>query len=390
MVVRSLRTFPLPADGWGLLPPRDPVITALHRAAGRSFWKRRRPLPPWAGGLAAKAALALLLPSRIRRLRRPWGLTLAESARIWADCFLYGLTPYEACLYRRECGRIPRDFVSDRVAIMLQGALGNMAQKDLLADKVRFADRLAQAGLAVVPTLLVLAGPDDIPSLTALPPGRYFLKPVAGFAGSGARPLIIPDAGGLLIQGGIPITRADLLTGLTAELKHHSLMVQPMLEAAPDLPVDRHAAGIPPVLRVTTSRRPGGPAEIHGIHAATAPDGMSFRWPRWRRYPIDPATASLGPPVIVTETTRIPCVWPWAGPAWPGLDRVIQLALDAADHVPDIPLVGWDIVPTPAGPVILEGNVHIGACWADLSYWLVGRPSPMAGVLHAWLERYPL
>lgn len=77
---------------------------------------------------------------------------------------------------------------------------------------------------------------------------------------------------------------------------------------------------------------------------------------------LDPATGRLGPGKVWGRSGR---VWDThhpdtgvrlAGRTLPDWESVRALCVRAAKATPRIPTVGWDIVLTPSGPVLLEGN----------------------------------
>ena len=54
------------------------------------------------------------------------------------------------------------------------------------------------------------------------------------------------------------------------------------------------------------------------------------------------------------EKMRYTC--PFAGKVIPFFEESISLAMEAHKHVPQLFTIGWDIVTTPDGPLLLEGN----------------------------------
>lgn len=64
-------------------------------------------------------------------------------------------------------------------------------------------------------------------------------------------------------------------------------------------------------------------------------------------------------------------------PLWP---QVLELVQQAAQVVPEVRYVGWDVAITPAGPLLVEGNHYPGH---DI-YCLPGQNPEKQGILPAW------
>jgi len=69
---------------------------------------------------------------------------------------------------------------------------------------------------------------------------------------------------------------------------------------------------------------------------------------------VDPGGSIDGNKFNYIDKTRDEC--PFSGQKIPFFKEAICLAVEAHSHIPQLFSVGWDIVVTPAGPMILEGN----------------------------------
>src|SRR5690606_21334571 len=122
-------------------------------------------------------------------------------------------------------------------------------------------------------------------------------------------------------------------------------------------------AGRPPVLRLTTARAVDGAPFLYSALLAIPVPGVSPRaflrghlWaPTDRTSGRLAAAASLGAPARRFEAL------PWngapiAGRELPGFAAAADAAVRAMRLIPALPLVNWDVILAPQGPVFLEGN----------------------------------
>ena len=348
----ALRQFwdALPITGAGLIGPADPGVRRLLRdAAFDRIHKAPGALRPVVL-LAANLLWCVKAVLLTRRAAKALGFGAREAIRQYADVALLGQLPKDSHLWRHMLGG-PRRPLSSNAFAKIQASVGDAAEREVLTDKLATAERLVAAGVPVPVLLAVLPrGADPV-----LPDGRdLFVKPRRGarsrhaFAATGA-----PD-----------VTRR-----LRAALAEDELLVQQRIAVAPEL-ADLATDGVPPVLRLVTVREPGGEPFLHSAL-------FSIRVPGER--PQHVMRALLRVPVSVADGRLSPGYWPgapesryaespWhkapiADRALPGFDQAVRAALAAHGAFGGLAMVGWDVILSDAGPVVIEGNGHTDWLW---------------------------
>jgi hypothetical protein len=71
----------------------------------------------------------------------------------------------------------------------------------------------------------------------------------------------------------------------------------------------------------------------------------------------------------------------------PLFPEAVALVEAASALLPDLPVIGWDVVLTETGPVALEANCSLS--WGLIHLWHTATktPSPLIPLVEAWLER---
>jgi hypothetical protein len=238
-----------------------------------------------------------------------------------------------------------------------------------LKDKVAFAARAQAHGLAVVPTLAVLAdGQVTEQAADALPPQDLFVKPLSGKGGRGAdRWTYLPTSDSFRSQGEA-VPRDRLLRVLAERSAGESHLVQPCLRNHPELADLALDAVV--TCRIITITDETGRAE---------PVIATFRMPAVRDAVVDNMhRGGIAAPVdIDSGVLGAASDYALAGPAirharhpvsggaiegrkLPLWEQVGALARTAHERFHPRLLVGWDISIGPDGPVLLEGNERPG------------------------------
>jgi hypothetical protein len=199
----------------------------------------------------------------------------------------------------------------------------------------------------------------------ALPDVDLFSKPAGGRGGDEGRAWVRTASGRYDGGGGTTLTREELIRHLEQASEHQPYLLQRRIEPADELRA--MTPGGLPTVRIVTGRPPGGPPELlaasFGIPTGQHPvdnyhaGGICAK--------IDRVTGRLGPGVTVrpedclTEHRTHPdtgeAIAGVVVPEWPAMAELALRAHAAADSVA---FIGWDIVPTPSGPVLLEANVR--------------------------------
>jgi len=377
----------LPWDGLGWSGDPEPTLMGM-RAWAAAEWRRTQPMVLRHGlWLADRTVWPLAAAVRSAGFARALGLDAAATRRLLGDCLLTGAAPLEAHVWRSlHGGRHP---LPARIAGLLLTRLGDPAGHALLADKLATADRLAPAGAAFPAMRAVYRRGEPIGPLPSAADGGLFVKPRHGHGGRGAFALIRIGDG--WHTDGRSLPEPALRERLQRLSRQDDLLLQERLAAAPGLE-DLAADGRAPVLRLATARTPGEPPFLHSALLTMAVPG---RDPRHFlsgavHAPVDPADGRLAPGLTLSapgdRLSRLP--WnaaPLAGRCVPGFAAAAAMALRALAALPPLPLVHWDVIPTAAGPVMLEGNSAGNWILATLPGAYGLDAGPLAPLLARWM-----
>ena len=387
--LRKLWTH-LPYDGCGLRRPADPDLAALRRSAESRFWRTIPGLSRPVLVAASRLAWTLAAAVRVHRFGRATQLPRAERFRLLLDCVAAGADPGEALAWRRCVAPEPHP-LPHRSASRVLPHLGSADDHRLLADKLAASEHLARAGLPVPPLLTVLAPavPVDPAAEPWCTPAALFVKPRFGSGSRGAVSVDVVEPGLYSVGHGRLTNAAGLRRQLPAG---DELLVQRRLPVTPQLS-DLAPAGRAPVLRLTTARRRGEAPFLHSSLLCIEVPGESPRnFLRGQlRVPIDPRIGVMSGGIWAADAGQRYDRLPWNGAildgrTLPGFGPSVDIALRAMSAVPGLPLVNWDLIVSPNGPVILEGNT--GGNWVLTNLAAVcGLPSmPLAPLLRSWAE----
>lgn len=278
-------------------------------------------------------------------------------------------------------------------------------------DRLSFLSRLDPSGLPVCPALGLLtddpaAPPVEVPVartaaeldnlLGQAPPADYILRRRGGGRGFGILPLqlvegrpVVPGADQLELtdEGGQPLTPADFdsVSGLWRWLhrlpfRPFTWILLPRLKAHPTLAELMPGPGLGTV-RIHTFLRRDGTVELRWpLLKLPAPNNIADNFRSGssgaRIAAIDLRTGELGRPIgrAAPFHPLLPVREAGVGharcektliPDWADLIRTVKTA---AEWFPELPALGWDIAPTPSGPVILEANWMFGAEIIEVAY----------------------
>ncbi len=301
--------------------------------------------------LDAIVGLAFLawIPWRARAVQRKFGLDAAWRQRTIAIARARFADPNDIALFRIDSADQLDHYIRryEDAAFNKQINPLGWTPDCALADKARFADRCAAAGLPHAGTI-ALATPAGI-AWRAEPDGRELVaKPTDGEGGDGVRMLgPIADRAALAAALGQP---------------RGTILVQPRVAVHPAL-ADVALAALPTVRIVTILDEQGTPEVV----SATV------------RLPSDPAACVdnmkagglLAPVNLADGTLGFACkgygggdyaIHPVTGaaivgrvlPDWAGAKALAVRA--HAEAFADYALIGWDIAMTPDEPLLIEGN----------------------------------
>ncbi|MBI1196553.1 MAG: hypothetical protein GC203_01670 [Phenylobacterium sp.] len=319
---------------------------------GPHYARRAKARGPARAALDAAVGLAFRawIPWRARQVQRKFGLDEAWRRRAVEIARARFADPNDIALFRIDeagaLGAYIRRF--EDAALNKQINPRGWTRDCALADKARFHDRCAAAGLPHPQTVAVAAGGHV--EVRADPAGRALAaKPADGEGGDGVRMLgAVADA-------------ADLRAKL-AGAGRARLIVQPRVAAHPAL-ADLALNALPTVRIVTMLDEAGRPEAV----------SATFRFPSVETAcvdnmkaggliaAVDLETGTLGPackgygggdhdvhPVTSGAIT---------GRSLPDWHAALALARRAhGEAFSDYALIGWDVALTPDGPLLIEGN----------------------------------
>lgn len=331
-----------------------------------------------------------------------WRQALAQLDRgadrwgILRESLLSGKSSSEIILQRKLFPNAAEAIIPQRSADAAFRFLGDARQKEWLRDKLEMAERLLTAAIPVPPTLMYIRSEADMDLASPVwsAGASLVVKPRHGFGGKGVFLVDTQADGRFLIDQTRLLDRDGLRHKLQAALHRDCLLVQPRLKAS-------HNAGhgalgrLAPVLRLTTRRAPGGAALVHDSYLSVFMPGSKAA--DWRfgvvRFPADPRTGMLLDGLWLAQPGLRFAALPWndhpmAGALFPQFEAAVAMAVRAADLVPGLAVVGWDIILTDDGPIMLEGNSGLDWMLSNLWHLQTGHPSPLADVLLQWHESH--
>jgi hypothetical protein len=327
----------------------------------------------------------------VRKFARSQAREPKFARRLLFDCLASGAQPNEAFIWRRFFAQTPHP-LPGRAAGRLLSRIGNKEQHQSLSDKQGTAEALARAGLPV-PELLEIIPRGQAPDPTAAAwsqPGQLFVKPRRGSAARGAMAIDVLAPDRYRIANG-PLINANLLQKqLSGACPEDDLMVQTRLQVAPAME-DLAAAGAAPVLRLTAARNPGEAAFLHSALLSVDVPGESPRnFIRGKILaPIDLNSGRMERGLWFLNPGERYCELPWnqaplVSRRLPDFERAAEITLRATALFPSLAIVNWDLIVTPSGPVVLEGNTCGDWILTNLPCALGLETVPLTPLLDRW------
>ena len=384
---------------------------AVRRERGRGGAAVALCVGPWVVLREARRAVAV----HGGAVRAAYGVsTRTQLAQLCWLGLRYGLRPrnyYLYALFRRDRRRRARDFVQGHEAVLLYRLLAAREALDdfrVTEDKQRFARWCARHALPTVPILATfqegrLVGTSDAQELPALPACDLFSKPTreCGGVGTVRWSYVAPD------RWRRETTAADGTTAMTGTYERHALFAALAAQSrACDVILQRRLVNDPALtplsggglctLRLMTMRAPRGRPEL-----VTATYRMSVGGSHTDNFTgggiaadVDVATGRIGagvrpdPRLVARPLTHHPDTGAeFVSRTLPYWADARALCLRAHACLPSIACVGWDVVLTPDGPILLECNFAPGV---ELSQAPTGRPladTPFVRYFDAHLRR---
>lgn len=388
----------LPVDGAGLSHGGPIEARRLRAFVVHSFWRR---FPWWARLVlvpATRLAWLLACPvhaaTALRRFGGGW--TASSWRRLTIDGWRWGVHPVAALTAEYNAAvfdPIRIETVHPKIWAFVSRWIGAEECAALARDKAAMAAALSALG-APTPTILMEIPAGEAVDAATLPwpaEGALFIKPRHGSRGVGAFSVARSRDGGFIINNMQIADKSALDRKLTQGAARDSLLVQEHLSPAPEI---RDLSPNDPVqLRLFVGRRPGGEpfllscfAKIlrQGRYGAVAPSGALA-------VAVDPATGRMERGVLMTDSGVWHSAVPWNGApvegrATPGYADAVAAVLTGAKALADHPVIGWDVLLTDRGPVILEANTSLSWNYLHLRQAQNGERATFIWLFMEWLD----
>jgi hypothetical protein len=377
---------------------RDELAAArIRRFVNQRRWRR---VPRWSVPILlplARLAWLLRCPIATTYVARRRGVPAfgPDWRRAVVNGWLYSRAPHLELL-KAPFGDAPVMRVGqldDRHWLLLWGVLGSPSDQDLARDKLALSERIESLGVRVPQMLceITRGAPVDAAALPWAEAPILFIKPRHGSRAIGASSVQRLNHP-LYRVNGEEVVHGDVLSArLTKLALDDALLVQvfqrPAVEAL-DL-----SSQTPIELRLTTVRMPGGEPFVMacmmkvqppGSHASTVLTGALS-------VPVDPRTGTMHAGFFLLQPERQYPVVPWNGAVVEGrqvpqYECAANMVITASRALPGLPVMGWDVLITDAGPVILETNTNASWWFTHVWHALTGTPSSLLQIVIAWID----
>jgi hypothetical protein len=397
-VVRQVRRIfqALPLDA-SCLARDQPEAVRIRRFINQARW---RGVPAWSAAFLRPVAHVLWLlwcPVATTQIALRQGAPVL--GRAWrkgvVNGWWYGRLAYTdlVALPFTDAAVMKVGHLDDHHWLLLWSVLASRADMLLARDKLALAARIAALG-ARVPALLGEISQGAAADVAALPwqqAAILFIKPRHGARAIGASSVERLTHPWYRVNG-TEVVHCDVLTiRLTRLARTDALLVQAFQRPAPaasDLACDA-----PIELRLTTARLPGAEAFVlsclmkvqpPGSHATTTLTGALA-------VPVNPQTGIMHSGIFLHDPGQQYLAVPWNGAVIrgrtvPDYQHAATMVIAASEALPGLPVIGWDVLITDAGPVILEANASLSWWFTHLWHALTGTPSPLLQIVSEWLD----
>ncbi len=380
------------------MPPRSPRLRLFQRVAARGFWKRLPAVYRPPAIVVARLLWLAACPVWTVLEWRKAGARIADArAALWAG-WTIGTHPRDTILYRLMTGddparvRLVQELPGVAQSILLLLALGDPSEIALASDKLECAERLARLGFPIAPILAVVTS-GQAPLLDRAPwngPNKLLVKPRHGGVAQGLFSVCYRGSGLFSVRDRIVMNGTELARQMAVAARRDSLLVQSYIGPSPaTLDLCRDA---PAIVRLFTMRRaPGESAFVVSAMLKVLPPGMDAPQgiDELLLMPIDVETGTLEDGILLSRPRERWSRTPWnnapvRGRPAPGWTAIRDMAIGASEILPGTPVIGWDILLGPDGPVILEANTSISLFRAMLWHFEKGVSSPLGAALETW------
>lgn len=403
MLRKAIRLFRrvwyrLPLDGsgvfsWGPWPGR-----IFGKVAARDFWRRTAPSGRWVLLPMARCIWLVACPVlAVQQGFRRQAPLRDICAAVWLG-WTSGKPPACALLHRALAGEhknrlaVADSIPGDRTGVLLLAAVGSSADMKLASDKFAMASQILALGLPGPRTLAVLQR-GEVPDLTTpvWTSGKALLvKPCHGGAARGIFTVFYAGGQQFVVKGHTSVSSQELAQRLMAAASRDTVLVQEWIGPAPEMEDLSPCAA--PVFRVFVLRpAPGEAPYVVSAMLKVLPPGLDAPQgvDELLLMPVNPETGVLDDGILLSQPAVRWQYSPWGGGPIRGRwlrqwTETREMAEAASQLLPGTPLIGWDILLGPAGPVILEANTGISVFRSMLRHFEQGTTSPVPVSLLRW------
>ena len=306
-----------------------------------------------------------------KKLKQIENISLTKQLQnLFSLTFLFGVPPH--FYYQFNLFRFPEKewfnyiFTHELPAWHLAFNLNNnQKSQQIISDKYRFAQQMADAGIPTVPTMLHIPSgstpkPEDLFRKESI-----FLKPSIGSQSKGCFELHYDSSTDsyTIPQSQNETNPKDLYNDILNRIKASDTLLQPLLinhETVEELCLTEELT----TLRIITAY------DRSTIHCISAVAEMPLENEKfWYVMKIDEVTGRLmkGNSYRMSDKiekydeqfAHLP------GTVWPFWNECLDICFKAHEQVSDLLTVGWDVAVTPDGPILIEGNTNWGVITAQ-------------------------
>lgn len=310
------------------------------------------------------------------------------------NAWLYGQRPYGTILDSLHAVPFNRiGNLNDVHWLRMWQPLGDRDEARLAMDKIASGEKIAALG-ARTPRQL-----DEIARGRAVYPatlpwgetGILFVKPRHGSRARGAMSLSKSPLRSYVVNGRRRVSEDALAAVLTRLAARDSLIVQAFCRPSAETFDLSNETCLQ--IRINTARYWRGDSFVAGAFVVVQPPGdhAATTLDRALAVPLDPQTGVMLSGFFTADPERHYEKVPWngavlSGRSMPLYQAAVEMTLAASQAFPRTPVLGWDVLITEEGPVILEANIGVG--WDMVHFWhdRVGVRSSLLPAVMTWIQ----
>ncbi|MCU4653925.1 hypothetical protein N8I71_13855 [Roseibacterium sp. SDUM158016] len=305
------------------------------------------------------------------------------SLAVWYTALRYNHSPVDVVQFDMLAPDArPDAWINDRETTLIWGFLNSNGPRQLLNDKVKFAEFCNTHGLPTPHILEHWEGGAQKIAISEPWPDNIVEKPARGARGRAV--IRWTKIGDGYTDGTSVVSRKAIVNHLAEVSRTEARILQPEVK-------QHHAivqSGIlgAPVARIMTGRWPSGSVKLLGAYLSLPEPGQfASNIGHGYELPIDLSDGALSPSRAFWPSASIaPPNLPSIVPDW---QRACEITRAAHTALPGrMVAVGWDVIFSEDGPIILEGNHTIGLYKLQRSTQLPAADTLLGDLLDVWLS----